>query len=779
MTAVRRWWARLVGTLRPGERERDLDAELESHLQLHVDDCLRRGMTLEEAKREARLRLGGVAQTKECVRDQSRLRWLESVLGDLRFGARLLRKNPGFAAVAILTLALGIGANTAVFSVVDAVLLDPLPYARPGELAFVSEGAAIAGGEATTTSYATFVDWRERVKGFAELSVLRDWTPTLMGAGDAEELVGARVSSSFFHMLGVRPVLGRDFRPEEDSPATRKVAILSDGFWRRAFGADRAIVGKEILLDSGKFTVIGVLPASFRSIVPDASLPEPADIFAPLGYHASLPYACRTCRHLHVIGRLAPGVSAGAARAELHAVTAALWKEHPDDYGNADVAVVPLADQLLGPVRPMLLVLLGAVGFVLLIACVNLAHLLLARATRREREVAVRTALGASRGRVLRQLLCESCLLAVLGAAAGLVPAAWVPQLLATFGPRTVPRLADVHLDRTVLLFTLGLAVATGVLSGLAPALRVTGRNLHDALRDGARASAGASMRRLRSLLVVAEIALSLTLLVGAGLMLRSVGRILQVHPGFEPERVLTMRLSLVGPRYKEDAPARRTFDDVLARLKELPGVEAAGMTSQIPLGGNFDGYGLHPEGRMNANPELDPGAQRFAVSPDYPRAMGIPLLRGRGFDAADTSATPQVMLVSQSTAERVWPGEDPIGKRAKLGGLERDWWTVVGVVGDIRHVRLDDPPPLAVYVPRAQWEGDSQMILTVRTVGPPLDLAPTVERTVRRAAAQQPVSRVASLAQILAESVAGRRLALAMLALFAAVALVLSTIGI
>jgi putative ABC transport system permease protein len=424
-------------------------------------------------------------------------------------------------------------------------------------------------------------------------------------------------------------------------------------------------------------------------------------------------------------------------------------------------------------------VLLVAVGFVLLIACVNLANLLLARATHRRREVAVRIALGAGRGRVLRQLLCENCLLALVGAVAGLLPASLLPQVLATFGPKVLPRLGDVRLDVNVLLFTFGLALATGLVSGLAPALRLTGASIHDALRDGARASAGAASRRLRGLLVVAEVALSLTLLVGAGLMVRSLWRLLDVPPGFDPQNVLTLRASLVGPRYETDASVRRYFEEVTARLRALPGVAAVGATSQIPLGGDFDGNGFHPEGKMAPNPEQDPSAQRFGVTPGYLAAMRIPLVRGRDLAPTDIEGAPQVILVNQTTAERVWPGEDPIGKRVKLGGTDKPSWTVVGVVGDVRHLRLDEPAAMQMYVPPAQWGTDSGLIITVRTLGPPLELGPAVEKVVRSVDSSQPISHATALDELVARSVAGRRLSLAMLAAFAGLALLLSAIGI
>ncbi|HKA88106.1 MAG TPA: ABC transporter permease [Haliangiales bacterium] len=778
MRAVRAWLIRLATTLRPGRRERELTDELESHLQLHIDDCIRRGMSPEEARREARLRLGGLAQAQEDMRARSRLPALESIAADVRFGARLLRKSPGFSAVAILTLALGIGANVAIFSVIDAVLLAPLPYPDPDELVLVGEGDD--PDRVTTTSYATWVDWRARSRSFQELALFRDWSPTLTGGDRAEQLSGARVSAGFFRAVGVTPALGRDFRPEEDAPDTRRVAILGHELWRRRFGADPAIVGRTIALNETTYTVIGVLPASFDPLMIEATLgPRSADVWSPVGYDAAQPWACRSCRHLHVLGRLRADASPATARAELETLTAAMWREHPTDYADAGVSVVPLARQLVGPVRAMLVVLLGAVGCVLLIACVNLANLLLARATNRRREVAVRVALGAGRGRVLRQLLVENCLLALLGAAAGLVPAALLPQVLAAFGPR-IPRLAEARLDVPVLLFALGLALATGLLSGLAPALRLTRADLHDTLRDGARSSAGAAAGRMRGALVVAEVALSLTLLVGAGLMVRSLARLLDVPPGFDPRGVLTLNAAVVGPRYEDDAVVRRHFDEVAARVRALPGVEAAAVASQIPLGGNFDGYGVHPEGRLAANPAQDPSAQRFSVSPGYIAAMRIPLVRGRDLAATDDGGAPPVLLVSQTTAERVWPGEDPLGKRVKIGGTDGPWWTVVGVVGDVRHMRLDQPPAMAMYVPYAQFPNvDSQMILAVRTHGPPLELAAAVEGAVRSVDASQPVSRAVALEGFVARSVAGRRVSLAMLAAFAVVALLLCAIGI
>ncbi len=777
MRALRAWLIRLATTLRPSRRERELTRELESHLQLHVDDCVRRGMSADEARREARLVLGGLAQTQESVRARSRLPALESIVADVRFGLRLLRKSPGFSAVAILTLALGIGANTAIFSVIDAVLLAPLPYPSPHQLVIVNEGGD--PDHATNTSYATWVDWRARSRSFQELALFRGWQPTLAGVDEAEQLVGARVSANFFKTVGVRPALGRDFRDEEDTPATRRVAILGHDLWRRRFGADPAIVGKTVPLDGMSFTVIGVLPADFEPLMIEAMLGRPADVWSPIGYEAAQPWACRTCRHLHALGRLDARGSPAIARAELETITAALWQEHPTAYPDAGVTVVPLADQLVGPVRPMLYVLLGAVGFVLLIACVNLANLLLARATRRRREVAVRIALGAGRGRVLRQLLSETCVLALAGAAAGLVPASLLPRVLAALGPR-IPRLAEARLDVPVLLFTLGVAVATGLLSGLAPALRLTRDSLHDTLRDGARASAGAASRRLRDLLVVGEVALSLTLLVGAGLMVRSLWRLLDAPPGFDPARVLTLNAALVGPRYDEAAAVRRHYDDVVARVRALPGVAAAAMTSQIPLGGNYDGYGFHAEGKMAANPEQDPSAQRFAVSPGYLDAMRIPLVRGRDLAATDVAGSPQVMLVGQTTAERVWPGEDPVGKRVKLGGTDGPWWTVVGVAGDVRHTRLDEPPAMQMYVPHAQWPfADSQMVVVVRTLGPTGELGAAVEKAVRSVDPAEPISHAMALDDLVARSVAQRRLSLALLAAFAAVALLLSAIGI
>ncbi len=778
MRALRALWLRLAATLRPSRHERELAEELDSHLQLHIDDCIRRGMSPEEARREARLRLGGVAQTQESVRARRRLPGVESLVADLRFGLRLLRRSPGFAAVAILTLALGIGASASMFSIVRAVLWSPLPYPQPSELVLVSE-AADGGGRATTTSFATWADWRARSRSFEELALLRSWQPTLGGSGSAEQIVAARVTVNFFRALGVAPALGRDFQAAEDTPSTRRVVILGHDLWRRRFDADPGIVGRTVTVDGDAFTVVGVLPSDFDPLATEATLGQAAQLWAPVGYQAADPWACRTCRHVFAVGRLAPGVTRESARAELGALTGALAAEYPGNYSSTAGAVVPMAEQLVGSARSALYLLLGAVGVLWLIACVNATLLLLARASHREREVAVRMALGAGRARIVRQLLCENSVLALLGAAAGLVPAYFLPQVLAALGPRVIPRLAEVGVDGGVLLFAFGLALASGILSGVVPALRLASSRLPATLRDGARSSAAAPGRRLRSWLVVAQVALSLTLLVGAGLMVRSLSRLLDVAPGFEPDRVLTMRVSLVGPAYESDAAVRRYFDDVLARLSALPGVEASAMASQVPLGGNYDTSGFHAEGRMAPNPENDPSAQRFGVSPDYLRLMRIPLVRGRGLARSDVDGAPRAILVNQTAARQVWGDADPIGQRVKLGGTDEPWWTVVGVVGDVRHLGLDAPPEMQAYVPHAQWRAESAMILTLRTTGPPLDLAAAAERAVRSIDPAQAVSQVTALEQFLTASVARRRFALILLAVFAGLALLLSAIGI
>lgn len=707
-----------------------------------------------------------------------RLNYIENFLQDLGYGLRQLRRSPGFTAVAVLTLALGIGANTAIFSIVNGVLLRPLPYRDPGRLTLVWEKDEL--GHPDNATFATYTDWKAMSKSFEELALYRSWQPTVTGSGDPEQLSGLRVTNNYFRMLGIRPELGRDFRPEEETPSASHVVILSRGLWQRRFNSDPNIAGKTITLNAASFIVAGVLPADFQSLMSMDPRGGTVEIWGVLGYDASLPWACRTCHHLIAIGRLRPGVTLAKANAEMDTISAALWKAYPKDYSASGVILMPLRDYLLGPVSTTLYVLLGAVTFVLLVACANLANLLLARATRRNMEMAVRTALGATRGRVIRQLLAENCLLALLGAAVGLTPAYWTPNLLAALGTGDLPRLAEVRLDWRVLLFTLGLVLLTGVLSGMAPAFRLSNTGLHDTLKEGARGSSGAAGRRLRALLVVSEIALSLTLLVGAGLLLRSLARLLTVSPGFDASHVLTMRVSLLGEKYADNKNLRQFFVQASERVRALPGVEAAGVVSQIPLGGNMDQYGFHVEGRINANPELDPSAERYCVTPGYRRTMSIPLLRGRDLAETDSADAPQVLLINEAAARQMWPGEDPLGKHVKLGGIDKPWWTVVGVVGDVHQRGLDFAPDMQFYVPHAQWPfPDSDMTFAIRTDGPPGALAQAARQAIRSLDSNQPISRIMPLEDYVGLSVQGRRFSLVLLAAFAVIALLLSTVGV
>jgi len=714
---------------------------------------------------------------REQIREAGWENLLESFFADLRFALRMLRKNPGFSAVAVLTLALGIGANTAIFSLVNGVLLRPLPYRDPSRLVMVWEKNP--NGTPDNVGYATYLDWKAQNKSFEQIALYSSWQPILQ-VGESEQINGLRVTSNYFRALGVHPELGRDFLPQEDNPASLKVVILSHSLWQRKFNSDPAIVGKSIAMNATSYLVAGVLPASYQSLMNQDPRSGTVEIWRVLGYDVSQPWACRSCHHLIAIGRLRAGISLAEATAEMDTISAALWKAYPKEYSTGDVILRPVRDQLLGEASKPLYVLLGAVFFVLLVACANLANLLLARATHREREMAVRSVLGAGRSRIVFQVLVENCLLALVGASVGLLLAYATPRVLSALGGGDLPRLDEVRLDWRVLAFAVGLALGSGLISGLAPALRASNADLNEALKEGARSSSTRERNRLRGLLVVGEVALSLTLLVGAGLLLRSLDLLLSVSPGFNPSHVLTLRISLIGPRYKDNASVRQYFTQAVERLRALPGVQAAAASNQIPLGGNMDDYGFHGEGKMNPNPELDESAERYCATPGFLTALSIPILRGRDILPTDIESAPGIILINQTAAWRIWSGEDAIGKRVKVGGVNGPWLTIVGIVGDVHHVGLDYAPNMQMYIPHAQWPfPDSDMTIVLRTTGPPDVVVPAARQVLQSLDATQPLSHVMPLDDYVSLSMQRRRVASVLLSAFAAIGLLLSMVGI
>jgi putative ABC transport system permease protein len=700
---------------------------------------------------------------------------MQTLWQDLRYGARMLWKKPGFTAVAIVTLSLGIGANTAIFSVVNGVLLRPLPYPQSDRLVMLS--VSDNGGVLGNTGYATFADWRERSRSFERMAAVRSWGGTLTGQGEPEVVGGLRVSADYFQLLGVSPALGRGFRAEEDRPDTRFVIVLGHALWRRRFNSDPHVVGKPVTLSDQTFTVVGVMPEGFEDFLA-ANFYQPAQVWAPVGYDVAQPHACRDCQHLKAVARLKPGVTLAEAGAEMRSIMEVMAREHPKIYASPAVAVARLQDQFVGKIRPALYLLVGAVALVLLIACANVANLLLARATRRAREMAIRAALGAGRFRLVRQLLAEGLLLALAGAGGGLLLATWGTAALTALSPATMLRLQPVGADWRVLAFTLSLSLLTGLLFGLAPAWHAARQDVQLALKESGGSSPGGRQGRLRGALVVAELALALMLLAGAGLLVRSFLRALEVAPGFESRNLLTMTVPAAGAKYKEEAQVRAYYDEVSGRVAALPGVEAVGVVSNLPFGGNMDKSGFHVETKPLANPAQAPSAERYGVSPDYLRAMGIPVLRGRAFTARDGPDAPLVALVNETAAKRVWPHEDPLGQRVRLGGPNDPPRTVVGVVGDVSHYELETPPDLQAYVPHAQWT-DSYMQLVVRTATDPGGLINPVREAVRAIDPNQPVYQIATMRELIATSLAPRRFTLALVAALAAVALLMAGVGI
>ena len=698
---------------------------------------------------------------------------MQAFLSDVRRAVRTLTRARGFSVLCVASLAIAIGATTAIHSIVNPVVLRSLPYPEAQDLITIYERER--DGTPSFIGYATYQDLRGGTKTLANAAAFGYWQPTLFGSEDAERVTGQVVSWEFFRTLGVRPMLGRDFLDSEDTPDTRNVVILSHGLWMRRFGGDSSIVGKTINTDGMNRPVIGVMPASFES----ALLPE-AEIWRPLGYNASQPWACRTCRHLQVMARIRPDVTRAQVDRELETLMTRIVADHPDEYASVGVLTYGLQERAIEEARPILLTLFGAALLLLGIATANVVNLQLARAVRRREEFAVRAALGGGRGVIARQLLAEGLVLALMAGIAGVVLASLLLPGLVARMPSDLPGLALIRLDWSALAFTAAIALAIGVAVGVAPALGTGGARMFDALRGGAR-SLGGPRHQLRRALVIAEVSLALMLMVGAALLGRSLIRLLDVSPGFEATNLVTMEVQATGPAYNTTEAVFANHDRIREAVGALPGVTGVGLASQLPLGGNFDRYGVSARDKPLDNPELAPSADRYAVSGDYLRTMGIPIVRGRGFTEADAAdSTLRVAIVSSALARRIWPGEDAIGKHIRLGGTDGPWREVVGIAGDIRHTGLDATETLQAYVPERQWQwAGTVMALVVRTTGDPASMAGVVRDAVRSVDPLQPIAKVATMDQVVARSTAQRRLGLLLFAAFSSIALVLAFVGI
>ena len=700
---------------------------------------------------------------------------------ELRYAARALVKRPGFSLVAVLTLALGIGANTAIFSVVNATLLRPLPLRDPDRVVMVWGALAKLQADRLPNSAPNFEALKKESKTFERMAAFRSWAWQSTGSGDPELLRGARVTADFFDAVGAGPMLGRAFTAEEDMPNRAPVAIISHSLWQRHFGGDKDVLGKTITLTGQNAQIVGVMPEGFQfpggaNMIPGLQFALQNDVWMPLaitdeqrGRQGNL--------NLATIGRLKPGVSVAQGEAELRAIQQQL----PLGTIGFSVNVVPLHQQMVGAIRKPLFVLLATVAFVLLIACANIANLLLARATSRQKEIAIRAALGAGRRRIIRQLLTESLLLSITGGAIGLLLAVWGNSLLVSLIPREVPRINDVTVDARILLFTFGISIVTGLIFGLVPALQASRFDLNESLKEGVRGTtSGAGQNRLRSLLVVAEVAMALVLLIGAGLLMKSFVRLLDVKPGFNPANVLTFEVQLPNlppSRYERGEAQTAFFQQLMTRLQALPGVENAGGVLSLPLSGAVESTDLIVEGR-EATPDGErPDADYTIVTPEYFATLQIPLLQGRHLNAQDKLDAPFVIVINDTLAARIWPGENPIGKRFRVGWEEKPR-EVVGVVGAIKQTTLDAEARPAMYLPHLQSPNPRLSVL-VRTRGEPLSMAAAVRQEVRAIDKDVPVTQVQTMDKVLGASVAQPRFSMLVVGLFAVLALVLSAVGI
>jgi predicted permease len=775
-------WRRITHYRRREQYDRDLEEEMGFHLEMRVEENLAAGMLPEQARSAARRQFGNPTLLREVSREMWGFRSLETLIQDLRFGLRMLTKNPGFTVIAVVTLALGIGANSAIFSVVNAILLRPLPYKNSEQIVKLWGDLHQPGLEEIEASALEYQDYKEQNKVFEEIAAYNLQGVNLTGGNEPERIRGANVTSNLLTLLGIQPAHGRAFLSEEEKPGGEQVVILSNALWQRRFGADANLVGKTIMLDGKPATVVGIMPFGFR--FPD----NETELWRPIVFSAEdLVADNRGSRYLDVIARLKPGIKLEQAQFEMRAIAQRLTQEHRHDYPKGFGAnVKSLHDEVVGNVRPALLIFLGAVGFVLLIACANVANLLLARGSARHREVAIRTALGATRLRLIRQLLTESILLSLVGGILGLLLALWGVDVLASLSPADTPRVSEIRLDRSVVGFTLFISLLTGVLFGLAPALQTTKPDLNEALKEGGRSATEGGRRKLiRSLLVISEFALALVLLIGAALLIKSFTRLQEVSPGFNSENLLTMRISLSQSKYKEFRQGLAFYQQLMAQLKSRPGIESVGAINILPFSGSRGDRSFVIEGRPVAPGEVYPDEELRFTSPGYFSTMTIPLLKGRDFNERDLPETLRVALINQALARKYWPGQDPIGKRIGFGAL-RDkpiWYEIVGITGDVKHSGLELTEKPELYLPAFQplFEGSTMpsMFVVVRT---PSDLASTVAIVRREVLAidqDQPIANIKTMEARIAESVSQRRFNMILLGIFAFVALALAAVGI
>jgi putative ABC transport system permease protein len=772
-------------------REAEIVEELSQHLEEEYDRALSCGTSEEEARKQVLEQLSAsdllgselkhverrISQNPVTLGTEERINMFADLWQDLRYALRTLTKNPAFTSIAIVAIALGIGANTVIFSAVNAVLLRPLPFKNPEQLVMVWENATHLGFPKNTPAPPNFLDWQKQNTVFTGMAAMAERSFNLTGVGEPERLDGRRVSANLFDLLGVPALLGRTFVPEDDRPGSH-VVLVSYSLWQRRFGSDPSIIGRVVTLNGESYTVIGVMPRSVH-------LPGYGNwndkVWVPIAF-TNEETTQRGNHFLDVIARIKPGITLKQAQAEMETIAARLAKEYPRYNTRTGATVTPLHEEVVGDIKPALLILLGAVGFVLLIACANVANLLLARAAVREKEIALRLALGASRSRLTRQFLTESVLLAVLGGGFGLLLALAGIRVLKTFIPVTISQTQTISIDGKVLVFTALLALLTGIVFGLAPAMHASHSNLNDSLKEGGRDSAvGKKGNRLRDLLVVGEVAVSFILLIGAGLLINSFLHLRNLDPGFRADHLLTMKVDLSELRYPDGERRSVFFDEVLRRIRALPGVQSVAVAGNLPFTYNGDSMSIAVEGIPDPPPGQWPDVIYRAIGPGYFSTMGIPMIRGRDFTDQDKADSKNVVVISEKTAQHYWPGKDPIGKRLKPGATTSDvpWREVIGVVKDVRQNDFIAQPKMQMYFAYRQLKDLAANALIVRTSVEPMSLATSIRDTIWAVDKDQPVANVDTMDHIVSEAIARQRFSMLLLGIFAALALILAAVGI